>query len=62
MFMIKRVQTDKMKIDEKQLDEEIERNFKERLKFVKYWAEYVKTHKDEDWSEQQNLLIDSQIS
>ena len=29
--------------------------------FVEYWARYVKTHADEDWSRQQNTLIDSQI-
>lgn len=36
-------------------------NKEERLNFVKYWAHYVKNHDDEEWSEQQNLLIDSQI-
>ena len=38
-----------------------EKNFIERLEFIKFWAEYVKTHSDEDWSKQQNILIDSQI-
>ena len=38
-----------------------EKNFIERLEFIKFWAEYVKTHSDEDWSKQQNMLIDSQI-
>ena len=37
-------------------------NKEERINFVKYWANYVKTHPDEDWSEQQNIIIDSQIS
>lgn len=50
-----------MKLDLKKLNEEKERNFKERLDFVRFWAEYVKTHSDEEWSEQQNMLIDSQI-
>ncbi|MBI2449131.1 hypothetical protein HYV49_02435 [Candidatus Pacearchaeota archaeon] len=36
-------------------------NKEERLNFVRYWAQYVKNHKDEDWSGQQNLLIDSQV-
>ena len=36
-------------------------NKEERANFVKYWANYVKTHSDEEWSEQQNVLIDSQV-
>ncbi len=36
-------------------------NQEERLNFVRYWAQYVKTHKDEEWSEQQNVVIDGQI-
>lgn len=50
-----------MNINEEEINKEIERNFKERLSFIKVWAEYVKTHSDEDWSEQQNLLINSQF-
>ncbi|MEK6917700.1 MAG: hypothetical protein AABW51_02020 [Nanoarchaeota archaeon] len=50
-----------MKINQKEIDEEVERNFKERLEFIKFWANYVKTHNDEDWSEQQNIIINSQI-
>ena len=36
-------------------------NREERMNFVNYWAEYVKTHSDEDWSKQQKKLIDSQL-
>jgi len=32
-----------------------------RIEFLKLWAKYVKTHPDEEWSKQQNILIDSQI-
>ena len=28
---------------------------------IKRWAEYVRTHDDEEWSRQQNRLIDSQL-
>lgn len=31
------------------------------MKFVELWAEYVRTHSDKDWSEQQKMLIDSQF-
>lgn len=38
-----------------------EANARERMKFVKFWAEYVRTHSDKDWSSQQKVLIDSMI-
>lgn len=34
-------------------------NQKQRMKFVDYWAEYVRTHSDKDWSRQQNIIINS---
>mgnify|MGYP001565595707 CR=1 len=36
-------------------------NKEDRLNFVKFWAGYVKSHKDEDWSRQQNVIINSQM-
>lgn len=36
-------------------------NKEDRMNFVVYWANYVKTHTDEEWSKQQKILIDSQI-
>ncbi len=36
-------------------------NQEDRINFVKFWANYVKTHKDEDWSAQQNIIINSQM-
>ena len=36
-------------------------NKEDRLNFVKYWVEYIKTHSDKEWSKQQNMLINSQI-
>ncbi len=33
----------------------------ERKEFIKFWVNYVRTHSDIDWSEQQKKLIDSQI-
>ena len=34
-------------------------NKEERMNFVEYWANYVKTHSDKEWSRQQNILINS---
>ena len=36
-------------------------NKEERINFVKYSVEYMKAHSDEEWSEQQNIIINSQI-
>ncbi|MEF8826168.1 MAG: hypothetical protein V5A27_07505 [Halapricum sp.] len=36
-------------------------NVQERRAFIKCWAKYVRTHDDEEWSRQQNKLIDSQL-
>jgi hypothetical protein len=33
----------------------------ERKEFIRFWANYVKTHKDKEWSKQQKKMIDSQI-
>ena len=44
------------------LEEKKKKNRKQRLEFIKYWANYIKTHEDKVWSEQQNVIIDSQIS
>lgn len=37
-------------------------NREDRLNFVKFWADFIRAHKDEEWSKQQKMLIDSQIS
>lgn len=34
-------------------------NKEERMNFVEYWANYVRTHPDREWSRQQNVLINS---
>ena len=34
------------------------RNTEQRRAMIKRWAEYVHTHDDEEWSRQQNRLID----
>ena len=50
-----------MKLNLKELNEDLKKNFIDRMDFVKFWAEYVKSHDDEKWSKAQNVLIDSQI-
>ena len=37
----------------------IEQNNRERMEFVRKWADYVRTHDDKDWSRQQNVIINS---
>ena len=50
-----------MKKDSKKNYFDREKNQKERFEFIEKWADYVRTHSDEDWSKQQKILIDSQI-
>ncbi len=33
-----------------------------REEFIEYWVNYIKTHSDEEWSRQQNILINSMLS
>ncbi len=44
------------------LEEKKKKNKKQRIEFIKYWADYIKTHDDKKWSKQQNIIIDSQLS
>ena len=55
-----------MKVEEIKADlEELKRfkkkNAEERLKFIDYWTEYIKSHSDKEWSRQQETIINSQI-
>ncbi|MFW6386325.1 MAG: hypothetical protein ACOCZP_04180 [Candidatus Hadarchaeota archaeon] len=43
------------------LEKKKEKNREQRREFVKFWADYIKDHDDEEWSKQQNLIVDSQI-
>jgi hypothetical protein len=37
----------------------LKENQKERFCFIDQWADYVRTHGDQDWSAQQNVIINS---
>ncbi|MEX0920619.1 MAG: hypothetical protein WDZ69_03520 [Candidatus Pacearchaeota archaeon] len=50
-----------IKVDLEEMKKFKIQNAKERLEFIDFMANYVKTNPDEKWSEQQNMLIDSQI-
>ncbi|MFC7079023.1 hypothetical protein [Halorussus caseinilyticus] len=43
------------------LEEKHADNREERIQFIKEWAEYVRTHPDDEWGEQVNKLVNSQI-
>lgn len=36
-------------------------NFEDRMNFVKYWTEFVRSNPDQVWSKQQNILINSMM-
>ena len=50
-----------IKVDLEELKKFKAQNAKERLEFIDWWVDYMKKNKDEKWSEQQNVVIDSQI-
>ena len=51
-----------VKVDLKELREFKRKNAEERLKFIDFWVDYIKRHSDEEWSQQQAVVIDSQIN
>ncbi|MFB6209192.1 MAG: hypothetical protein ABEJ56_03565 [Candidatus Nanohaloarchaea archaeon] len=44
--------------DLEKLEEKKRKNRKQRLDFVKRWAEYVRDNPDEDWSGQQKTVLE----
>lgn len=42
-------------------EEFVKLNNEDRMWFVEYWADYVRTHPDKVWSKQQNILINSMM-
>lgn len=42
-------------------EEHQRQNTEHRRAMIKRWAAYVRTHDDEEWSRQQNTLINSQL-
>jgi len=44
------------------LESKHERNRQQRISRVKRWVEYIETHDVEQWGEQQNRLINSQLA
>jgi len=53
---------EKLSIDLKELEDAKQRNREERLKFIDWWVEYMKSHADKEWGEGQNNVIDCQIN
>ena len=37
------------------------RDMEERRAMIKRWAKYVRTHNDQEWSRQQNRLVNSHL-
>jgi len=50
-----------VKVDLEELKRFKKQNAKDRLEFIDLWVKYVKSHPDEEWSHQQNIIIDSQV-
>ncbi|WP_458207771.1 hypothetical protein [Haladaptatus sp. NG-SE-30] len=43
------------------LEEKHERDRQQRIAGIKRWIEYIKTHSPDEWGEQQNRLVNSQL-
>ena len=50
-----------VKVDLGEMKKFKEQNALDRLKFIDFWANYIRTHSDKEWSEQQNVVIDGQM-
>jgi hypothetical protein len=48
-------------LNSQKFEDDQRKNTEQRRAMIKQWAEYVRTHKDSEWSRQQNRLIDSQL-
>lgn len=44
-----------------ELEEKHERIRKRRIERVREWAEYVRTHPDQEWGRQVNTLVNAQL-
>lgn len=43
------------------LEAKMARNRRDRHRQVREWADYVRTHSDEEWGRQVNTLVDAQL-
>jgi hypothetical protein len=59
--MVKNVNPKEIKVDFGEIKNDKMRNFRDRIWFIKYWAEFMKKNSDEVWSQGQKDLIDSQF-
>jgi len=55
------MKAEEIKTDLKELKKFKKKNAEERMKFIDYWVNYIKSHSDEEWSRQQNIVINSQF-
>lgn len=39
----------------------IRENQKNNLRFIDVWVSYIRTHSDQEWSKQQNVIINSSL-
>ena len=59
--MVTKINPKEIKVDFGEIKNDRMRNFRERIWFIKYWAEFMKINSDEVWSKGQKDLIDSQF-
>ena len=55
------MEPEEINVDIDELKKWKEENNRDRTNFIIYWVNYIKTHRDSEWSKEQSNLIDSQI-
>ncbi len=51
-----------IKFNLKEFEEDRKRNFEERLKFIEFWVNYMKSVPNEKWGAEQKKVVDGQKS
>lgn len=59
--MAAKINAQSIKVDFGEIKNDRMRNFKDRIWYIKYWAEFMKANSDELWSKGQADLINSQF-
>ena len=51
-----------IKVDFEKLEEFKKKNFEERLKFIRFWVDYIKKNPNKVWSKQQKNIVDTKAA
>jgi len=55
------MKVEQIKFDRREFEADRRRNWKQRLEWIDFWADYMKSKPNRVWSAEQRVLIDSQL-